>query len=391
MEKLHTGLFIRQKRLEKDWSQEGLCRGICSVSYLSKIEQGKADASPEVLHLLLEKLGIVWHDSPEELAAARNLREQLYEMVFSMRPQNDLAQQLESQWDTLVNGPCFVDFLLLKTLTPQCGKITLPRGCEEHLNPRQRSLWLIYRNEWDELGFSPFPMVCYMAGYRQYVLGNNTLALEYLQRACRMAAEEGYAHVMLLCYVTMGNCYNNTRELRQMEKHYTIARRLAQDLHRDEILRGIDYNLASSHLECGDTAAAYGYFSALTAPGIMDLHKLAICCEKLGRRQEALAALDKTAFIPFRAETEAVSAENVRWMLALVRYRLEHPGYLQEESYGKLLLKGFANFQKEAPNGFVLFHLPYVQEWYVARGQYRQAYELLRDFPDSSDLKQLEL
>ena len=31
-----------------------------------------------------------------------------------------------------------------------------------------------------------------------------------------MAAEEGYAHVMLLCYVTMGNCYNNTRELRQM-------------------------------------------------------------------------------------------------------------------------------------------------------------------------------
>ena len=40
MEKLHTGLFIRQKWLEKDWSQEGLCRGICSVSYLSKIEQG---------------------------------------------------------------------------------------------------------------------------------------------------------------------------------------------------------------------------------------------------------------------------------------------------------------------------------------------------------------
>ena len=35
------GLLLRKGRLEKDWSQEGLCKGICAVSYLSKIEQGK--------------------------------------------------------------------------------------------------------------------------------------------------------------------------------------------------------------------------------------------------------------------------------------------------------------------------------------------------------------
>ena len=38
----YAGFLIRQKRLEKGWSQEGLCRGVCAVSYLSKIEQGKA-------------------------------------------------------------------------------------------------------------------------------------------------------------------------------------------------------------------------------------------------------------------------------------------------------------------------------------------------------------
>ena len=37
-----AGLLIRQARLQRDWSQEGLCRGICAPSYLSKIEQGKA-------------------------------------------------------------------------------------------------------------------------------------------------------------------------------------------------------------------------------------------------------------------------------------------------------------------------------------------------------------
>ena len=48
-----AGLLIRQARLQRDWSQEGLCRGICAPSYLSKIEQGKPAPSPEVTELLL--------------------------------------------------------------------------------------------------------------------------------------------------------------------------------------------------------------------------------------------------------------------------------------------------------------------------------------------------
>ena len=86
MEKLQTGLFIRQKRTEHNWSLDGLCKGVCSVSYLSKIEQGKADASPEVLHLLLEKLGVQWHDGEENRAAAHALAEKLYEAVYAAAP-----------------------------------------------------------------------------------------------------------------------------------------------------------------------------------------------------------------------------------------------------------------------------------------------------------------
>ena len=49
-----VGTLIRRERLRKNLSQEGLCKGICVVSYLSKIEQGKADPSDEVAALLLE-------------------------------------------------------------------------------------------------------------------------------------------------------------------------------------------------------------------------------------------------------------------------------------------------------------------------------------------------
>ena len=57
--RLFAGAVIRGERLRRDWSQEGLCRGICTVSYLSKIEQGKAEGSPDVIRLLLERLEVL--------------------------------------------------------------------------------------------------------------------------------------------------------------------------------------------------------------------------------------------------------------------------------------------------------------------------------------------
>lgn len=56
----YAGFLIRRKRLARNWSQEGLCRGICTVSHLSKIEQGKTRASREVLELLLERMDCRW-------------------------------------------------------------------------------------------------------------------------------------------------------------------------------------------------------------------------------------------------------------------------------------------------------------------------------------------
>ena len=47
------GILIRRERLRQNYSQEGLCRGICAVSYLSKIEQGKVQAGTDVVLSLI--------------------------------------------------------------------------------------------------------------------------------------------------------------------------------------------------------------------------------------------------------------------------------------------------------------------------------------------------
>ena len=56
------GMRIRRERIKRNWSQSGLCYGICAVSYLSKIEQGKMEVSEEILKLLLERLELLWID-----------------------------------------------------------------------------------------------------------------------------------------------------------------------------------------------------------------------------------------------------------------------------------------------------------------------------------------
>lgn len=52
-------LWIHTKRLEKEISLEALAHGICSPSYLSKIEKGQVIASEDILQALLKKLGMV--------------------------------------------------------------------------------------------------------------------------------------------------------------------------------------------------------------------------------------------------------------------------------------------------------------------------------------------
>ena len=111
---------------------------------------------------------------------------------------------------------------------------------------------------------------------------------------------------------------------------------------------------------------------------MMSLHKLAICCEKTGRREEALCALERAKGM----DTDEVERSLALQLLGLVRYRLEHPDYLSREEYGLLLLSCFERIRKELPSGYAIFHLPWVLEWYKAARQYKKACDLLEDFPE---------
>ena len=370
-----SGALLRQARLTRNWSQEGLCRGICAVSYLSKIEQGKVEAGSEILHQLFARLSLPWYD--QELQPWQALVDESYEAVFScdQAAYRRCRPRLEAALPQLRQSPLALDAailegLLLSPFTPA------PTALEAYFDRRQLALQRMMENQDEEaVRLYPCAYLYLMAGIHAYERGEAAVSL--LERAYDLAAAEGYAHAMLRAQLFLGNFYSNLLDYPHMDHHYTVAGRLAQALGDAGSLRDIRHNRAATALELGRYEEAYGHFSTLTAPTVMELHKLAIACEKLRRRAEALAALNRADGL----EVEYPQADLAREMCALVRLRLENEGYLHSEDYGRRLLSLFARCWETLPIGYAAFHLPWVAEWYTATRQYRAAYELLRDFP----------
>lgn len=369
----YPGMLIYQERIRRNWSQQGLCKGICTVSYLSKIENGKTDPSDEILRLLLERLELSVSPALEE--EARLLSENAWECLLTDHTQalhTCMEGHPEEVYRATRHG---LDLLLLRQFTGPFQP--LPSELEACMDQKQLALQRILQDRCEEaIILFPHAYCYYWAGMDAYKKGSYVTALEHLQTCYDLAARMGAAHLMLHSRASMGNCSCNQGHLEPMERHYQAARRLALALNEDAIIAAIDYNTASVQLEKGQYETAYQYFCSAGDESMMHLHKLAICCEKLGKTEEALAALEKADAM----ESESPPTDLARMMCRLVLYRLRHPDYLKEEEYGELLLSCFQRLKEEMPMGFASFHLPWVQEWYAAGRQYKKAFELLSDF-----------
>ena len=288
--------LIRYERLKRNWSQEGLCEGICAVSYLSKIEQGKAEPGEEILSALIKRLELEWHGGAEA-QEARRLLDELLEAELSMDTETHTAlmKQITAMRDICMNGPYMLDMLLLEQLHlyKVDGSVQALSAFEECFTPEQRAIWLMIQERYEEaLVLMPVSYTYLGSGASAYFSGQYTQAMERLLQACSLAAEEGRARVLLQARMLLGNCYSDQGDYDAMNRHYQVAQRLARDLGDDSMLESIRYNTATTQMQMGMYKEAYQYYRSLKQPYALALHKMAVCQEKLGLREEALRTLD---------------------------------------------------------------------------------------------------
>ena len=280
--------------------------------------------------------------------------------------------------DRLLSSPLAADGLVLDAMDRN-DPTEIPPALEPYLDRRQLAILRVVQDRDVEAVRLLPEAYCYlMAGIAGYEQGSNyTGAMALLQQGYDLAARDGRVRLMLECRMFMGSLCCNQLDLGGMEAHYQAAERMARALGREDDLRSMAYNRAASQVECGRYQEAYGYFAALEHPRVMELHKLAVCCEGLGRTREALDALDRAETAPEEYPDRALCMQ----LCAVVKMRLRNPDYLRDPAYGQALLAAFDRCRRELPIGYAAFHLPRVLEWLTAGRQYKQVYELLRDFP----------
>jgi len=369
----YQGYIIYRERIRRNWSQAGLCQGICTVSYLSKIETGKAEPSEEVLRLLLDRLELKSDKEIEKEAS--ELADQGWKLLFDGRfaKLSNLLQERDIERYQAVSA--WLDLALLSSEKP------LDTALESCMDTRQLTLQRILQGqETEAVRLMPNAYTFLKLGMADYKTGNYSAAVNTLQTAYDLASREGVVRIMLEAKLFLGNAYCNQQDLPNMEHHYQVAQRLAEDLQDQRALQAIGYNTASAWIETGRYDDAYTWFSRQEQPSLMSMHKLAICCEKTGRREMALSTLKQAE----NMDTDEMDRSLAMQLLSLVRYRVEHPDYLTHEEYGSILLESFTRLRRELPSGFAIFHLPWVLEWYKATRQYKKACELLEKFPIGS-------
>ena len=307
-----AGLLIRRERLAREWSQEGLCRGSAARRIFPRSSREKRRHRRKFSHCCLH--GWDFRGQMTKTVRCARKRKRAWRRSFPGTPRRSTPRS-----PACARGE-YAPLQSLRGGLPSSARFFLKKDGERHpldtefvpfLDQRQLALQRVLEGRHEEAALLyPAAVIRLWQGAHLYARGRYAAATEALRAAYDAAAAEGYAHITMNCRVYLGNCCSDSGDLERMRQHYAVAQRLALALGDRDILSTIRYNEAATKIECGDFAAAYAYFAALEEPDAMSLHKLAVCCEALGRQgRGARRALRGRGDAPPRANARTRAAD----------------------------------------------------------------------------------
>lgn len=207
---METGPFIKLQRIKQIMTQEELAEGIVSKSYLSKIENQKTEASPEVIGLLCTRLG-VQRDDNKEITIKEKCQE-WYDLLFETNDKKVITEKYEELEDLL-----------------------------NHIQSDDLILFEIHR-------------------VRYYlVLGEVEMALEQINKLNEASNTFNSLH-QFYWYKFKGNYSSSNGEFDQAMRMYNLSEEKLNQLTLDEAYVGdLQYTIAVTHSKLRNTLEAIDY------------------------------------------------------------------------------------------------------------------------------------
>lgn len=399
-----SGLLLRYHRLKQNISQEGLGAGICVVSYVSKIEQGKVEASREIIAALFKRLHIIYHDDPEEI---RIWKEQLQSAIEGLYyGQRSLSEEeaLLKQRAELVNSPLCASILLFQAyrcfiehedLTHMLDDldIFIPCMSDEQLffyhylkgsdstQPFKQAL-----SHLQKAGqYGDLCILDQAIGHLYTDVGDYSMALDHHQNAYRKACDEGHVKMMKDASLQIANCYSNMKAESLMLKYYTQCSHICRFMNDRELEGTIAYNIGSTYLQWKQYDLARSYLmkslDLLEEVNIwhrfLIMQKLSLLYEAMGDKGSGRVYLEQMA--AYIDPQKAISHKLLQFVS--LRYEEDH---LQNDDYLHVLEEICEADKEQVFYGLRVFHMHYLIEVYQSHRRYKEAAELMvkiNDFP----------
>ncbi len=290
------GLIIRQERINQNIKQTTLAEGICSTSYLSKIENNFTVPSEEVVKPLLQRLQIRLEKiSPEdEYKVIENLYS-LYRDSIIKRDRSKIKETLGQYSIRKINFTNLKNFysynlymfrliLILDeevvTLQPyykvllkmeedfddkQKFVLYLNLGIYHYLNSDyelslqklEKALSIMNHSYYEEWELADFYNVLSLAYFKQHEYFNS---IHYATKSQNFYKDHLLFERAIDSYIVMGMAYKNMKNYRESEKYYNLAKKLAADYKLPQYNGMIFQNLGSLYAIQQDSVRAIEFY-----------------------------------------------------------------------------------------------------------------------------------
>ncbi|RNA66944.1 helix-turn-helix domain-containing protein [Alteribacter keqinensis] len=260
-----NGKVLKYHRLKQRKKQDEVCKGICSVSYYSKIENDQIDVSTDLLERLMDRL-----DIREEVKSVHNesqLKERIYKLNEKVIDRElaeaaELSGSLQEQLNFVQNPNLIVLFeVILSRLRFLQGEgasaqVLLNKN-ESFINDvedpeirfhflKMKSVYAYMNQEFHKslehlkeadalLDTSNFPHkdvvdLYYMLGLTSYRVEDINSSMHHLNEAVRVYDANYEYHRSGDCRLLLGLCFKVLGKYSKAEKQFELAMKLAKNI-----------------------------------------------------------------------------------------------------------------------------------------------------------------
>lgn len=289
---MEIGSFIKLQRVKQGMTQEELAEGIVSMSYLSKIENLRAEASPEVVSMLCTRLGI--EIDSEKNITVKEKCEQWFNLLFEVNDKKEIIEKYNelNELMTMIRSDSYMLFeihkiryyLVLGEIDNALKQINSLNEVSSTFDSLCQYYWYKFRGNYNSvIGEYNQAMRMYKIAEEklkhivisqeeladlQYAFAvthskllNALEAIEFSNKAIDVF-QKAYNFIRCAqCHIILGISYRRIKMYDKAIKHYNLARHLGELNQSKPIIQLTNQNLGYLYSTIGDSKEAIKCFN----------------------------------------------------------------------------------------------------------------------------------